>query len=78
MKKQNFIALADTLRANKPVAPGNADSAATAHFNGRLAEWENNVSRMADFCRTQNPQFNRSRWLGYLRGECGPNGGARN
>ncbi len=30
----------------------------------------------ADFLQTQNIQFNRERWLGYLRGECGPSGGA--
>jgi hypothetical protein len=28
------------------------------------------------FCRQQNPQFKEDRWLAYLRGECGPSGGA--
>jgi hypothetical protein len=31
---------------------------------------------LADFCRSQNPRFMRERWLGYIRGECGSNGGA--
>jgi hypothetical protein len=34
------------------------------------------LSALADFCAEQNPRFNRERWLGYIRGECGPNGGA--
>jgi hypothetical protein len=27
------------------------------------------------FCKQFNPAFNRERWLSYLHGECGPNGG---
>lgn len=30
---------------------------------------------LAGFCEAQNPRFNRSRWLGYIRGTNGPNGG---
>jgi len=30
---------------------------------------------LAVFCKSQNPKFNRDRWLGYLTGKCGPNGG---
>ena len=33
------------------------------------------VISLAGFCKQQNQRFNRDRWLGYLRGECGPNGG---
>lgn len=32
---------------------------------------------LADFCQAQNPAFNRFRWLGYIAGECGPNGGIK-
>jgi hypothetical protein len=32
------------------------------------------VNALADFCHSQNPNFNRSRWMGYIAGECGPNG----
>jgi len=27
------------------------------------------------FCHDRNPRFNQQRWLDYLKGECGPNGG---
>jgi hypothetical protein len=27
------------------------------------------------FCKGRNPRFLEARWLGYLAGECGPNGG---
>jgi hypothetical protein len=26
------------------------------------------------FCKRRNPRFLEARWLGYLAGECGPNG----
>ena len=31
---------------------------------------------LALFCANQNPNFNRGRWMAYIKGECGPNGGA--
>ena len=31
---------------------------------------------LADFCKAQNSDFNRDRWLGYIAGRCGPSGGA--
>ncbi len=30
---------------------------------------------LGDFCRSQNGQFKRERWLAYINGDCGPNGG---
>lgn len=33
------------------------------------------ASELADFCIEQNGRFNRHRWLDYIKGECGPNGG---
>jgi hypothetical protein len=33
------------------------------------------VNRLADFCKNQNSRFDRERWLSYIAGECGPNGG---
>jgi hypothetical protein len=30
---------------------------------------------LANFCKEQNPKFDRERWLGYIDGECGPSGG---
>lgn len=38
---------------------------------------KNQILQLADFCQSQNPQFNRERWLAYIAGECGPNGGKR-
>ena len=32
---------------------------------------------LADFCAAQNPAFNRERWLAYIAGDCGSNGGKR-
>ncbi len=34
------------------------------------------IIRIADFCQKQNPQFMRERWLDFVAGNCGPNGGA--
>jgi hypothetical protein len=34
------------------------------------------VDSLADFCQSQNPRFNRERWLGYIAGTNGKNGGA--
>lgn len=33
------------------------------------------LDTLADFCKSQNGQFNRQRWMGYIRGENGPSGG---
>lgn len=59
MSKKDFIALADVLR---PFVDRTVDSQAI-------------IDAVADFCASQNPRFMRGRWLAYMRGECGPNGG---
>lgn len=64
MTKKHFIALADMIRNV------NADTSATP-----FTDWQ--VGALADFCAAQNPQFNRERWLGYIAGENGKNGGKR-
>lgn len=33
------------------------------------------VRVFADFLAAQNPNFNRKRFIGYVNGTCGPNGG---
>lgn len=33
------------------------------------------VKALADFCAQQNPNFKPDRWLDYIAGHCGPNGG---
>jgi hypothetical protein len=69
MSKKHFIALADTLRASKPTNPQ------SQHFEEYLYQWQRDVEHIADFCRSQNSAFMRGRWMDYINGECGPNGG---
>ena len=80
MSKKHFIALADCFRL-----PGHVDAAILkALLNGPYVDQDTKVrcirnavaAEIADFCRSQNPRFNRDRWLDYIAGECGPNGGA--
>ena len=73
MTKKNFIALADTLKALEPINLKQKDARASAEHR----QWETTVQRLADFCAEQNPQFNRERWLGYIAGSSGNNGGVR-
>ena len=73
MTKKHFIALADTLKALEPINLKQKDVRASAEHR----QWEATVQRLADFCAAQNDQFNRERWLGYIAGTNGKNGGAR-
>lgn len=78
MSKKDFIALADTLRFNQPVgATGGQSAFAEGYERGRLAHWNRTVEVLADFCQSQNHAFKRDRWLSYIAGECGPNGGKK-
>jgi hypothetical protein len=67
MSKKHFIALADRIReANSGML-----------INGQpIFTWDA-LEALADFCQSQNPRFNRERWLGYINGTNGPNGGKR-
>lgn len=62
MTKKHFIELADVLKRLK-----SKDQALN----------DTQLSALADFCYKQNPAFKRNRWLGYIEGVCGPNGGKR-
>ena len=69
MTEQNFIALADRIRnwqAWAKVEP--------YHF---VELYQNHIEMLADFCQDQNPGFDRQRWLDYVAGTHGPNGGKR-
>jgi len=49
---------------------------ALADFIKEYAAYGNlTVDQLADFCQAQNPRFNRERWLGYIAGTNGKNGG---
>ena len=66
MTKQDFSALADAIKAHN----SEPDEVAPDEFNPEHLE------TLADFCAAQNPAFNRARWIGYIKGENGPNGGS--
>lgn len=69
MTKQHFIALADAIREHNRLS--NQAGTVAPMFK------DEQVTTLANFCQSQNPRFNRSRWLDYIDGKCGPNGGAR-
>lgn len=73
MTKKDFIALADLVRAARPkFGTGDPDD---KFGQGLRAAWEDMRGKLADFCAASNPRFNRSRWLDYIDGICGPSGG---
>ncbi len=69
MTKKHFIALADAIREFNSYTMHGSKTA--NHFDTQQ------LNTLADFCAAQNPNFNRERWLSYIAGECGPNGGSR-
>lgn len=62
MTKQHFITIADTLRAMKP-APTDERGRFT---DGRQTQWLATVEAFADLCASENPRFDRMRWLAYV------------
>ncbi len=66
MTKKHFIALADSIEEHNRCAKDNTSY--TAFTTDQL-------SCLMDFCRHQNYNFNSERWLSYIAGTCGPNGG---
>ena len=67
MSKQDFIKLADALRAEKPGDNWNPN---------KRVQWELDVKAIAEVCAASNPRFKRERWMAYIAGTCGKNGGA--
>lgn len=65
MTKKHIIALADTIREGNKI--GRNDG--TPVFDSLV------ISELAWFCHAQNSEFNRARWLDYIDGKCGKNGG---
>ena len=71
MSKKDFVALADVIRKHN----GEVDSRPRgAEFVGEPF-YQTTIDLLADFCASQNPAFNRERWLAYIAGECGPGWG---
>lgn len=65
MTKKQFVALADSIREHNRLAK----------FNGEDAFTDDQIAALARFCSSVNPRFKRERWLDYIVGRCGPNGG---
>lgn len=68
MTKKHFIALADAIRYYNTTAENDNKTTARPFTEPQL--W-----MLASFCAEQNERFNRSRWLGYVAGTNGKNGG---
>jgi hypothetical protein len=64
MSKKHFIALADAIREWNAV-----------YKEQGFTPFQ--IDRLALFCEKQNSNFKRERWLGYIAGTNGKNGGAR-
>ena len=74
MSKKDFIALADAIREHNRVEYNiRANNGGGSCDNFSPAQ----IDVIARFCSSQNPRFMRDRWLDYIAGKCGPNGGAR-
>jgi hypothetical protein len=69
MTKKHFIALADAIRQQNEDAK--ICNAPHSVFKG------SQLTALADFCEAQNGNFDRERWLGYIAGTNGKNGGKR-
>jgi hypothetical protein len=81
MTKRHFIALADVVRLE---VNARIETEVGNYNLGRVAldDLAHNIQvgisdALADFCKSQNPRFDRERWLNYIAGKCGPNGGAK-
>jgi hypothetical protein len=67
MSKKHYIALADALKQQRP-----AD-----HWDpNKKVQWELDVKAIADVLAS-NPAFKMERWMNYVHGLCGPNGGSK-
>ena len=65
MSKQDFVALADAIREHNHMID-TKDEPFTAK----------QLDTLAYFCRQQNSAFLWDRWMDYVAGKCGKNGGA--
>jgi hypothetical protein len=72
MSKKHFIELADCLKAHNA-----RNLNAFGRNAGRMNFSSECIETLANFCQAQNPRFDRARWIAYIAGTCGPNGGAK-
>jgi hypothetical protein len=59
MTRSDFVALADALRVHNRTA------------DGRTEFTPDHLRVLADFCASQDPSFNRKRWIDYVEGQGG-------
>lgn len=71
MSKKDFIALADAIRDHNRVYSHSANAELGEVFTAEQ------LDTLASFCKSTNPAFMRDRWLGYIAGTNGKNGGSR-
>jgi hypothetical protein len=72
MTKKHFIALADSIRVHNTIKRDVwGKNAERMTFN------DEQIDALANFCQASNSNFNRERWLGYIKGENGPSGGKK-
>lgn len=70
MTKKHFIALADAFRRSRTyVGDGPFLN------NQSMRQWCADREAVATELMIANPRFNRNRWMDYIDGKCGPNGG---
>ncbi len=62
MTRKDFIELADAIKEHN-ASPGS------------IRFTQTQINALARFCASQNPRFDRARWLGYIDGTNGPSGG---
>lgn len=77
MSKKHFIALADALKRAQPKESQfdmESKSDSSAWLDAKL-QWNRDVRAVADVCLNDNSRFDYHRWMSYIAGECGPNGG---
>ena len=74
MTKKHFIELADWLRMPGMI-PASVREALGDHPELAEAVMEAITRDLARFCKSQNGRFDTARFIGYVRGECGPSGG---
>lgn len=60
MTKKHFVGIAETIRNSKPV---DTVDKATNEFEGQLGQWARMTFDLADFCSSQNAQFDRAKFL---------------
>ena len=76
MSKKHFIELADCLRARLAEVSSKYIQS-PLYLTVAQDEVRETINAIADVCAADNPRFNRQRWLEYIAGKIGPNGGRK-